>query len=176
MKNFYFKFHIGRRKPKLKQWAIYSLGTCAAAVLTAHFGTMLLQSERGEFARDLICSASRVFQERLLSVLCRTAESGIITEDDARKIIGRAQQAVDAGSELFDNDRVNTDLRAEDEVDFAIEGWGRQNPAPKIDPKLKREFPEMTEEQLCVLSQAERYVDGNAIGIRYVGMSVCEDE
>ena len=76
----------------------------------------------------------------------------------------------------FDNDRQNTNLRALDEVDFAIERWKLTNPAPKIDDSLRQQLPSLSETQLCVLSQAERYTDGDAIGIRYAGMSVCEAE
>lgn len=111
---------------------------------------------------------------RLFSTMCRAVDDRVITPKEAKTALGRAQQATGIASEYFDNDRDNTDLRAEDEVDFAIEGWKRLNPSPKIDKALRREFPLLTEEQLCVLSQAERYTDGDAIGIRYVGMSVCE--
>lgn len=91
-------------------------------------------------------------------------------------MLGRAQQVTGFAPEYFDYDKDNTDLRAKDEVDFAIENWKKLNPSPKIDSALRKQFPTFTEEQLCVLSQAERYTDGNAIGIRYVGMVVCEEE
>ena len=76
---------------------------------------------------------------------------------------------------MFDRDRANTDLRAADEVSYAIEQWERANPGPKINPALRKQFPDFTEDQLCVLSQAERYEDGNAFGLRYRGMGVCEN-
>ncbi len=174
------KFNLGKVRPSTKQWVGYSIGTAAAVALIVHFGNMLLASKHGEFFRDLICSTSKVLPEgdlaRLMSSACRASEDGKITPSEAKTMLGRSQQVVGVGSEYFDNDRSNTDLRAKDEVGFAIERWERQNPSPKIDPVLRRQFPSFTEEQLCVLSQAERYVEGNSIGMRYVGMSVCEDE
>lgn len=171
-----YNFHFGKKEKTLKQWVIYSVSTAVSVTLLSHFGSQFLQTKHGEFAKDLVCSISRAFPTRLLSTLCRTAQKGEITEDDARTIIGRVQQVTGLASDFFDNDRDNTDLRAKDEVSFAIEEWERLNPSPKIDPRLRRQFPEFSEEQLCVLSQAERYVDGDAIGIRYSGMSVCEEE
>lgn len=180
MKKFFYGFRIGRRETTVKKWVVYSLGTATAVGLIVHFGNMLLVSKYGELFRDAACAASKVVPDgdlaRLMSTLCRASKDGVITPVEAKAALGRAQQVTGQFSEYFDNDRDNTDLRAEDEVDFAIEGWKRLNPSPKIDPRLKKQFPEMTEKQLCVLSQAERYVDGDAIGIRYVGMSVCEDE
>jgi hypothetical protein len=171
-----YNFHFGKKEKTLKQWVIYSVSTALAVSLLSYYGTSLLRSRHGAFVRDALCSVSQVFPNRLLSSLCRTAKTGRVTEDDAKTIIGRAQQATGIASDFFDNDRNNTDLRAVDEISFAIEEWERLNPSPKIDPKLRRQFPTFTEEQLCVLSQAERYVDGAVIGIRYVGMRVCEDE
>lgn len=173
-------FHFGRQRPTAKQWAVYSIGTAAAVSLVVHFGNVLLASKHGEFVKDLVCSVSKVLPDgdlaRLFSSACRAAEDRKITPDEARKVIGRAQQSSGRGSTYFDNDDQNTDLRAEDEVDFAIEGWKRLNPSPKVDPALRRQFPLLTEDQLCVLSQAERYIDEKTIGIRYVGMSVCEHD
>jgi hypothetical protein len=173
-------FHFGRRRPSIKQWAAYSVGTATAVALIVHYGNMLLASKHGEFIRDAICATSKVMPDghlaRLMSTLCRASKDGTITPEEAKTALGRAQQATGAFREYFDNDPENTDLRAKDEVDFAVEGWKRLNPSPKIDPGLRRQFPDMTEEQLCVLSQAERYTDGDAIGIRYAGMAVCEDE
>jgi len=169
-------FSFGKKEKTLKQWVMYSVGTATAVALLSHFGTQLLQSKHGGFVRDAVCSVSRVFPNRFLSTLCRTAKSEKVSKDDAKTIIGRGQQMTGIASDFFDNDRENTDLRARDEVSFAIEEWERLNPSPKIDPKLRRQFPTFTEEQLCVLSQAERYADGAAIGIRYVGMRVCGDE
>lgn len=171
-------FHFGRQRPTTKQWVVYSIGTAAAVSLVVHFGNVLLASKHGEFVKDLVCSVSKVLPDgglaRLFSSACRAAEDRKITPDEARKVLGRAQQVSGRGPIYFDNDPQNTDLRAEDEVDFAIEGWKRLNPSPKVDSTLRRQFPLLTEDQLCVLSQAEHYVDGTAIGIRYVGMSVCE--
>jgi hypothetical protein len=175
-----FNFHLGARRPTAKQWAAYSVAVAIAVPLAVHYGNALLRSRHGAFARDAICAASRVLTHaelaRMLSTLCRAAKDGEITPDEARTAIGRAQQATGLFREYFDNDRDNTDLRARDEVDFAVEQWERANPSPRIDPALRGQFPSFTEEQLCVLSQAERYAGGNSIGIRYVGMSVCEDE
>jgi hypothetical protein len=175
-----FNFHFGRRRPNIKQWAAYSIGTATAVGLIVHYGNMLLASKHGEFIRDAICAASKVVPDgdiaRLMSTLCRVSKDGTITPEEAKTALGRAQQATGKFDVYFDNDRENTDLRAVDEVDFAIEGWKRLNPSPKIDPSLRAQHPEMGEEQLCVLSQAERYTDGDAIGIRYVGMGVCENE
>lgn len=171
-------FHFGRQRPTAKQWAVYSIGTAAAVSLVVHFGNVLLASKHGEFVKDLVCSVSKVLPDgdlaRFFSSACRASADRKITPDEAKKIVGRAQQVTGKGSEYFDNDYQNTNLRAEDEVDFAIEKWKRLNPSPKIDPELRRQFPLLTEDQLCVLSQAERYIDEKTIGIRYVGMSVCE--
>jgi len=172
-----FNFHLGARRPTAKQWVAYSIAVAVAVPLAVHYGNALLRSRHGAFARDAICALSRVLTHaefaRALSTLCRSARDGEITPDEARTAIGRAQQVAGPLREYFDNDRGNTDLRARDEVSFAVEQWERANPSPRIDPALRRQFPSFTEEQLCVLSQADRYVDGNAIGIRYVGMSVC---
>lgn len=130
--------------------------------------------------RDVICSVSKVVPEgnvsRLLSAMCQASKDGTITPPEAKVILGRGQQVNGIGSNFFDNDRENTDLRAEDEVSYAIEQWVKQNPSPKIDLKLRKQFPSLTEIQLCVLSQAKRYTDGDAVGIRYVGMEVCEED
>lgn len=180
MKNLRFNFHFGRRRPNIKQWAVYSVTAAAAVSLIVHYGNVLLASKHGEFMRDAICSVSRVLPDgdlaRLMSTLCRASKDGVIGEDEAKTALGRAQQATGKFDEYFDNDTVNTDLRAKDEVDFAIEGWERKNPGPKIDPALRKQFPDFTKDQLCVLSQAERYTDGDAIGIRYNGMEVCDEE
>lgn len=108
--------------------------------------------------------------------MCRASKDGVITAPEAKTILGRAQQVTGVASKYFDNDYENTDLRAKDEIDFAIEGWKRLNPSPKIDAKLRKQLPNLSEDQLCVLSQAERYVDSDSIGIRYIGMMVCEEE
>jgi len=171
--------HFGRQKPTIKQWVAYSIGTATAVSLIAHFGNVLLASKHGEFARDLVCSVSKVLPDgdlaRLFSSACRASADRKITPDEAKKIVGRAQQVTGKGSEYFDNDYHNTVLRAEDEVDFAVEKWKLLNPSPKIDPELRRQFPLFTEDQLCVLSQAQRYAEPGLIGVRYVGMEVCEE-
>lgn len=175
-----FNFHFGVRKPQLKGWVVYSVSTAVAISLIVTYGNKLLSSRHGEFFKDAICSISRVFPEgqwgRLFGTLCRTAKTGKVDPDDARKILGRTQQLTSKGNQYFDNDWQNTDAHAEDEVDFAFEEWKRANPLPKIDTSLRKQFPSFTEEQLCVLTQAERYVDENAVGIRYVGMSTCEED
>lgn len=175
-----FNFHFGVRRPQLKGWVVYSVSTAVAISLIVTYGNKLLSSRHGEFFKDAICSVSRAFPEgqwgRLFGTLCRTAKKGKVDPDDARKILGRTQQLTGKGDYYFDNDWRNTDARAEDEVSFAIESWKRANPLPKIDPALRKQFPYFTEEQLCVLSQAERYADGTTIGIRYVGMSTCEED
>lgn len=180
MKNLRFNFNFGRRRPNIKQWAVYSVTTAATVSLIVHYGNALLSSKHGEFFRDAICAAAKVFPDgdvaRALSSACRASKDGVITPDEAKTVLGRVQQTTGKFDEYFDNDSTNTDLRTEDEVDFAIEEWERKNPSPKIDPDLRKQFPDFTEDQLCVLSQAERYTDGDAIGIRYNGMSVCEDE
>lgn len=162
---------------KFKGWVIYSVSTAVAISLIVTYGSKLLSSKHGEFFKDAICSVSQVFPEgqwgRLFGSLCHTAKKGEVSPDDAQKLLGRAQQLTGKGNQYFDNDWKNTDARTEDEVDFAIENWKRANPLPKIDSKIRRQFPVYTKEQLCVLSQAERYIDGDAIGIRYVGMSLC---
>lgn len=180
MKNLRFNFNFGRRRPNIKQWAVYSVTTVATVSLIVHYGNALLSSKHGEFFRDAICAAAKVFPEgdvaRALSSACRASKDGVITPDDAKTVLGRVQQTTGKFDEYFDNDSTNTDLRTKDEMDFAIEEWERKNPSPKIEPDLRKQFPDFTEEQLCVLSQAERYTDGNTIGIRYAGMGVCKEE
>lgn len=165
---------------KFKGWIIYSVSTAVVISLIVTYGNKLLSSKHGEFFKDAVCSVSRVFPEgqwgRLFGSLCRTAKKGEVSPDDARKLLGRTQQLTGKGNRYFDNDWQNTDARAEDEVDYAIDIWKRTNPLPRIDSNIRRQFPAYTEEQLCVLSQAERYIDGDAIGIRYIGMSTCEED
>lgn len=179
MKNFRFNFSFGRRRPNTKQWVAYSVATATAVGLVVYYGNVLLASKHGEFVREAICSVSKVLPDgdlaRLMSTLCRASKDGVIDKDEAKTALGRAQQITGKFNEYFNNDTANTDLRVKDEVDFAIEGWERANPGPKFDPDLRKQFPGFTEEQLCVLSQAERYTDGNTIGIRYFGMQVCEE-
>lgn len=172
-------FHFGAKRPRLKGWIAYSVSTAIAISLIVTYGNKLLSSRHGEFFKDAICSVSRVFPEgqwgRLFGTLCRTAKKGRVDPNDARKVLGRAQQLTRKGNQYFDNDWQNTGARAEDEVDFALEEWKRANPLPKIDTTLRKQFPSYTEEQLCILSQAERYTNGDAIGIRFIGMSLCEE-
>ena len=173
------RLFFGKNRP-FHEWIIYATTTAGAVALIVFFGNQLLMSKYGDLARDAACSASKAMPEnefsRLLSTFCRAAKDGKITEDEARTILGRTQQVLGSGGVYFDNDRRNTDLRTLDEVDFAIERWKLANPAPKRDDSLRQKLPTLSETQLCVLSQAERYTDGDAIGIRYVGMGVCEAE
>jgi len=177
----YFEFHKGERKKSLKQWVIYSVSAAAAVSLIVHFGNELLKSKHGEFVRDALCSVSKVLPDgkfsRPFGSMCRAAKDGEITPDEARKILGRGQQAVGVFSEYFDKDQSNLELRAEDEVSHAVEMWKRSNPSPRINSALRKTFPQLSEEQLCVLSQAERYeMSDGTLGVRYVGMSVCEEK
>jgi hypothetical protein len=177
--NVKFKFRAGEKPPTIKKWVAYSISTAIAVGLIVHFGNRILAYKHADLARDIVCAASKVLPDgqlaRLLASLCRTSQDGKISEDEARIILGRTQQLTGKGARLFDNDRHNTDLRARDEVDYAVERWERLNPSPKIDSKLRDEHPDLTESQLCVLSQAERYEEPDGIiGIRYAGMSVCE--
>lgn len=179
MKDFHFKFYLGKREKTIKQWVVYSIGTATAVSLVVHFGNVLLASKYGEIFRDAVCSASKVFPDgdiaRALSSACQASKDRVITPDEAKKIIDRVAKSTGVATDYFDSDQANLNLRAEDEVAFAIESWKRANLGPKIDPALREQFPDFTEDQLCVLSQAERYTDGDAIGIRYAGMEVCEE-
>jgi hypothetical protein len=175
-----FEFHAGKRPPTIKKWVAYSISAAMAISLIVHYGNRILAYKHADLARDIVCAASKVLPDgqlaRLLASLCRASQDGKISEEEARIILGRTQQLTGEDAQLFDNDRHNTDLRARDEVDYAVERWERLNPSPKIDSKLRDEHPDLTESQLCVLSQAERYeTSDGAIGIRYVGMGVCEE-
>lgn len=174
-----FNFQFGKRKTA-KQWAVYAVVTAFGSVAIAASLNRILNSPHGEIVTHTVCRIADAFDDgpwsRFFFTVCESMRKGEVTEEDAKKILGRGQQIAGVGSDFFDNDRENTDLRAEDEVSYAIHQWKKRNPSPKIDPVLRRDFPTLTTDQLCVLSQAERYVDGSAIGIRYVGMSVCEEE
>jgi hypothetical protein len=178
MKDFHFKFHLGKKEKTVRQWAVYALLSSLAASLLS----LLLSSGLGRYVTKLSCEfAYELSNEdisRLLATLCKSGKDGEVTEDEARAIIDRASKAarVEPVTTYLDEDPKNLERRGEEEVDFAVESWRRKNPGPKIDPALRRQFPDFSEEQLCVLSQAERYADGNAIGIRYAGMGVCEEE
>lgn len=173
-------FHFGRKKHSIWSWVGYSAGTAAAVSLLVHFGNALLSSKHGEFVRDFACSASKAFPDgdisRFLFSFCEAAKDGKIDPDEAKGIIDRGQRVTGIGSDFFDRDPVNLERRAKDEVDYAIDRWKAANPSPRIDPELRRLNPTLDDTQLCVLSQAERYTDGDATGIRYVGMSVCEED
>lgn len=175
-----FKFQFGKRKKSASQWAAYAVVTALGSITIASSLNHILNSPHGEIVTHTVCRIAKAFDDsewsRFFLTLCEAMRKGEVSEEDAKKILGRGQQIAGIGSEFFDNDRENTDLRTEEEVSHAIHQWKKQNPAPKIDPSLRRDFPTLTTEQLCVLSQAERYTDGNGIGIRYIGMSVCEDE
>lgn len=177
MKDFHFKFHLGKREKTVRQWAVYALLSSLAASLLS----LLLSSGFGRHVTRLSCEFAYELGNgdisRLLATLCKSGEDGEVTESEAKAIIDRASKAAKADpiTTYLDEDQENLERRAEEEVDFAIEEWERKNPSPKIDPGLRKQFPDFTEDQLCVLSQAERYTDGDAIGIRYNGMEVCEE-
>lgn len=175
-----FKFQFGKRKKSASQWAAYAVVTALGSVAIASSLNRILNSPHGVIVTDTVCRVANVFEDdewsRFFLTLCESMRKGEVTEEDGKKILGRGQQIVGAGSTFFDNDPENTDLRAEEEVSHAIHQWKKRNPSPKIDPALRRDFPTLTTEQLCVLSQAERYTVGDTIGIRYRGMGVCEEE
>lgn len=175
-----FKIQFGQRLPNVKRWGLRLISTATALFLVSYLGNALLQSKHGNFFRDAICLMSKKFPEgdvgKLLSTMCGMAEDKFISEDEAKIILERAREAANIPREYFNDNQKNTQRRSEDEVRLAVEDWERLNPSPKIDKTLREQFPSLTEEQLCVLSQAERYIDGDAIGIRYAGMEVCEDE
>ena len=174
-----FNFEFGEKKATIKQWVIYSIGSAITVSLMVHFGNLLLKSKHGELFRDTICTMSRSFPDgnlgRWLSTSCRSFKDGKISSDEAKTLLGRTQQVIGLGSKFFDNDQSNTDFRAIDEVNFALEKWEQLNPRPKVNSALRNEFPQFTESELCILSQAESYSDGNAIGLRYIGLTPCED-
>lgn len=168
------------KRPTVGQWVAYSVSIAVAAPLVVHFGNKLLSSRHGAFARDAICAVTRVLPNgdlaRLFSTVCRAAKDGKITTEEARSALDRGAKAAKISSSFFDNDSYNTDIRAQDEVDYALERWKFQNPAPVVSHSLRKQFPSMLEAQLCVLSQAEKYHEDGSIGLRYVGMGVCEEE
>lgn len=176
----HFEFRRGEKKKTLKQWVIYSVSTAAAASLLVHFGNELLRSKHGEFVRDALCAVSKATPDgrflRLFGSMCRAVKDGTITSVEAKKIVGRGQQVTGIASNFFNSDPSNLELRAEDEANHAIDVWKRSNPSPRIPQSFLKSFPGLSEEQLCVLSQAEKYVDESAIGLRYVGMEVCDEE
>jgi hypothetical protein len=173
-----FNFHFGRKDITAKQWLKYSLVTASLAALLSHCGTQVLQSRHGDWVRDGLCAVSLKLPDgvwsRLLHALCEASKDGVITENEARVALDRASQATGESSEYFNRDPANLERRASAEVSYAIDRWKAANPPPQIDPELRRQLPNLSKAQLCVLSQAERYEDGGAIGIRYAGMDVCE--
>jgi hypothetical protein len=191
MKDFYYKFQIGKRKKTIKQWAVYSLVTALSASLLS----LVLSSDAGKFLTELSCAVTYEIDNedlsRLLATLCKSGEDGEVTEEEARAIIDRGSGAVglDAARDFLDSDIENLERRAEEEVDFSIRKYEALYPQadPKIDENLKKAHPDFSREQLCVLSQAERREEGpdgseaqrllgGPISIRYVGMGVCEEE
>lgn len=177
MKDFHFKFHFGKKEKTIKQWVIYAIFSSFVASALSVF----LSSDFGKLITELSCESAYELKNedisRFLATLCKSGENDEITEDEAKAIIDRASKVIKAEpiTTYLDEDLENLERRAEEEIDFAIKSWERKNPSPKIDPALRKQFPDFTDIQLCVLSQAERYTDGNAIGIRYVGMKVCEE-
>lgn len=178
MKDFHFEFHLGKRKKSIKQWAVYALLSSLAASLLS----LVLSSGLGRHVTRLSCEFAYELDNedisRLLATLCKSGEDGEVTESEAKAIIDRASKAIKADpvTSYLDEDPENLERRAEEEVDFAVKKYEAEYlRGPKIDENLKKQHPQLTPEQLCVLSQAERYTDGDAIGIRYVGMEVCEE-
>ena len=172
-------FHFGRREITTKQWVIYSAVTAALAALLSYCGTQALQSRHGNLLKDAACTAAMRLPDgawsRMFHAMCKASEDGRITEEEARKILDRASQATGRSTEYFNRDPDNLNRRATSEVSYAIDRWKVANPSPKISREVKRQFPHLTFSQQCVLSQAERYEEPDGIiGIRYVGMSVCE--
>lgn len=167
-------FRFGRKEITTKQWVIYSLVTATLASLLSHCGTRVLQSRFGDWG---VCELSLKLPDgrwsRLFHILCEASRDKVISEDEARRILDRTG----LGTEYFNRDPVNLERRAETEVSYAIDRWKNSDPSPSIDPELRRQHPDLSHSELCVLSQAERYeTPDGGIGIRYVGMSVCEDE
>jgi len=167
-------FHFGRKKITTRQWVVYSLVTATLAALLSHCGTRVLQSRYGDWG---VCELSLKLPDgmwsRLFHVLCEASRDKVISEDEARRILDRTGIA----TEYFNRDPVNLERRAETEVSYAIDRWKNSDPPPSIDPELRRQHSDLSHSALCVLSQAERYeTPDGGIGIRYVGMSVCEEE
>ena len=163
----------------MRQWAVYALLSSLAASLLS----LLLSSGVGRELMRLSCSFAYDLGNddisRLLATLCKSGEDGVVTEEEAKAIIDRAIKAAgpDAAREFLEEDPENLERRAVEEVDFGVRRYeALYDDSPKIDAALRKQFPEFTEEQLCVLSQVERYMDGDAIGMRYVGMRVCDEE
>jgi hypothetical protein len=167
----YFHFHFGRKDITTKQWLKYSLITATLATLLSYCGTLVLQAGHGDWG---LCAVSLKLPDgawsRFFHTLCEASEDGVITENEARVILDRTGQA----AEYFNRDPVNLERRAGAEVSYAVDRWRYINPSPQIDPGLRRQLPNLSETQLCILSQAETYeTPDGVIGIRYVGMDVC---
>ena len=171
------KKSFGRKEITTRQWVIYSLVTATLATLLSHCGTRVLQHRYGNWSRLGVCELSLKLPDgmwsRFFHVLCEASRDKVISEDEARRILDRTG----LGTEYFNRDPVNLERRAVTEVSYAIDRWKDSNPSPSIDPELRRQHPNLSHSELCVLSQAERYeTPDGGIGIRYVGMSVCEEE
>ena len=171
------KKSFGRKEITTKQWVIYSLVTATLATLLSHCGTRVLQHRYGNWSRLGVCELFLKLPDgmwsRLFHILCEASRDKVISEDEARRILDRTGIA----TEYFNRDPVNLERRAVTEVSYAIDRWKNSNPSPSIDPELRRQHPNLSHSELCVLSQAERYeTPDGGIGIRYVGMSVCEEE
>ena len=171
------KKSFGCKEITTRQWVIYSLVTATLATLLSHCGTRVLQHRYGNWSRLGVCELSLKLPDgmwsRLFHILCEASRDKVISEDEARRILDRTGIA----TEYFNRDPVNLERRAVTEVSYAIDRWKNSNPSPSIDPELRRQHPNLSHSELCVLSQAERYeTPDGGIGIRYVGMSVCEEE
>jgi hypothetical protein len=191
MKDFNFKFRFGKKEKTIAQWVSYSLLTGLSAYLISFF----LSSNFGLSLSRLACTFTFLTKNpdisRFLASVCVATEDGRVTEEEAKVIADRAARLVSPESvqSFFDEDRKNQERRAEAEVDFAIREFeaSRIQTNPKIDKNLKRAHPNLSHEQLCVLSQAERREEGpdgseaqklleGPISIHYEGMRVCEED
>jgi hypothetical protein len=174
-------FSLIGKKITTKEWVVYSTVTAALASLLSYCGTQALQSPHGNFLKDAVCVVAMRLPDgawsRVFHAMCEVSKDGRITEEEARRILDRTSQATGRFTEYFNRDPDNLNRRATSEVSYAIDHWKALNPSPQISQEVKRQFPHLTFSQQCVLSQAEKYEGpGGIIGIRYVGMGVCEDE
>lgn len=191
MKDFNFKFQFGKKEKTIAQWVSYSLLTG----LSAYLITFLLSSNFGLDLSRLTCTLTFLTKNpdisRFLASICVATEDEQVTEEEAKVITDRAARLVSPESvqSFFDEDPQNQERRAEAEVDFAVREFtaSQSHADPKIDENLKKNHPNLSQEQLCVLSQAERREEkpdgseaqrllGGPISIHYVGMGVCEED
>lgn len=172
-------FHFGQKEKTVRQWVVYSVVTASLAAILSHCGTQVLQSRHGDWIRGGLCAAALKLPDgdwsRFFHALCEASKDKVISGDEARKILDRASQTTNLAPDYFNRDPENLERRAVAEVSYAIDRWKAANPSPQIDPKLRSQHPDFSDSELCLLSQAERYeTPDGAIGIRYVGMGVCE--